>query len=197
MSWEFATWLAAIATLAIYSFLYSPNKIFTFFEHVYVGVGAGYGIVFGYNAIVRQGWEPMLKGKWILIIPMILGLLLFTRFIKSISWVSRLPLAFLVGLGAALSMKAIESDFLVQIRATMIPWSSLNNILLVLGTVTALTYFFFTFPDSKVVRSGALAGRWFLMAAFGAAFGNAVMGRISLLIGELQFLFKDWIHLIH
>ncbi|MCL4424103.1 MAG: hypothetical protein M1299_07890 [Firmicutes bacterium] len=196
MSMSFATWLGALATLAVYSFLYKPNKIFSFFEHIYVGVGAGYGIVFGYNAIVRQGWEPMLKGKGILIVPMILGVLLFTRFFKSVNWVSRLPLAFLVGLGAALSMKAIESDFLVQIRATMIPWSSLNSILLVLGTVSALAYFFFTFPDNKAVRSTALFGRWFLMAAFGAAFGNAVMGRISLVIGELQFLFKDWIHLI-
>jgi hypothetical protein len=34
------------------------------------------------------------------------------------------------------------------------------------------------------------------MVTFGAAFGNGVMGRISLSIGVLQNLFGEWIHLI-
>ncbi|MBE3519659.1 MAG: hypothetical protein IMW97_05075 [Firmicutes bacterium] len=36
---------------------------------------------------------------------------------------------------------------------------------------------------------GPKLGRYFMMAALGAAFGNTVMGRISAAIGRLQFIF--------
>jgi hypothetical protein len=35
-----------------------------------------------------------------------------------------------------------------------------------------------------------------MMVAFGALFGNVVMSRISLLIGRVQFLLGDWLHII-
>jgi len=34
------------------------------------------------------------------------------------------------------------------------------------------------------------------MIAFGASFGYTVMGRLSLLIGRINYLFQDWIPLI-
>jgi hypothetical protein len=34
------------------------------------------------------------------------------------------------------------------------------------------------------------------MIGFGASFGNTVMARVSLLIGRVQFLLTDWIHII-
>jgi hypothetical protein len=34
------------------------------------------------------------------------------------------------------------------------------------------------------------------MLGFGASFGYTVMARLSLLIGRVQFLLTDWIHLI-
>jgi hypothetical protein len=34
------------------------------------------------------------------------------------------------------------------------------------------------------------------MLTFGASFGYTVMGRISLLVGRLTFLFHDWLGLI-
>ena len=38
-------------------------------------------------------------------------------------------------------------------------------------------------------------GIWFLMIAFGASFGYTVMGRLSLLIGRVQFLLFEWLKL--
>jgi hypothetical protein len=43
---------------------------------------------------------------------------------------------------------------------------------------------------------GARVGTWFLMVAFGASFGYTVMARVSLLISRVQFLLRDWLHLI-
>ncbi len=197
MSTNFGTWVGAICTLAMFSFLVKDNRVFRTFQHLYVGVAAGYGIVFQWNSIKNIAWDPMVKkGETLWIVPIILGLLLFTRFIRGYQWVSRWPLAFLMGLGAGLSMKAIESDFVRQVQATLIPVTTIDNIIIVLGTVTALAYFYFTIKPSKVLSGASVIGRYVLMLTFGAAFGNGVMGRISLLIGQMQFLFGDWIHII-
>ena len=60
-----------------------------------------------------------------------------------------------------------------------------------------MSYFFFSIPHEgkvgRVLGRSAGAGRWFLMIAFGAMFGNTVMARISLFIGRVQFLLNDWI----
>ncbi len=196
MTTDLNIWVAAILTLAIYSFLVKENALFRSVEHLFVGVAAGYGLLRQWQAINRIAWTPAVQGDVIMFVPIILGLLLFTRFVKGYTWVSRWPLAFLMGLGASLSMKAIESDFVRQIQATAIRLNSLDNIFIVVGTVTALAYFYFTFRHSSVLNAGSRVGRYVLMLCFGAAFGNAVMGRISLLISRLQFLFTDWIYLI-
>ncbi|HHW18466.1 MAG TPA: hypothetical protein GXX30_06150 [Firmicutes bacterium] len=191
------TWAGAICTIAIYSFLWKENRLFRAFQNLYVGLAAGYGIILAVRIVQRQVWNPLTnKGDYSVLIPTILGILLYTRFSKKWAWVARLPMAFLMGIGAALSMKAIESDFVRQIQATLIPWNSFNNIVVVFGTILSLSYFFFTLKPRPALDNMARVGRWVLMVSFGAAFGNAVQGRLSLLIAQMQFLLRDWLHLI-
>ena len=191
------TWAGAICTIAIYSFLWQENRLFRAFQNLYVGLAAGYGIILAVRIVQRQVWNPLTnKGDYSVLIPTILGILLYTRFSKKWAWVARLPMAFLMGIGAALSMKAIESDFVRQIQATLIPWNSFNNIVVVFGTILSLSYFFFTLKPRPALDNMARVGRWVLMVSFGAAFGNAVQGRLSLLIAQMQFLLRDWLHLI-
>jgi hypothetical protein len=196
-------WAGALSTFAIYSFLWKENRFFRAFQNLYVGLAAGYSLVLNFNTIKRQAWGPLTdKGQISVLVPMILGLLLFTRLSKKYAWVARYPMAFLMGIGSALSMKAIESDFVRQIQASIITWKgaglggTFNNLVLTLGTAFALVYFFFTFKPNKATDVTGRLGRWVLMLCFGAAFGSAVQGRLTLVIAQMQFLLKDWLHLI-
>ena len=45
-------WMAALLTLAIYSFLYDDNPIYKFAEHLFVGVSAAYGAAILYNQVL-------------------------------------------------------------------------------------------------------------------------------------------------
>ncbi len=197
------TWTGALCVFAIYSFLWKENRFFRLFQNLYVGLAAGYGIVLAIKSIQRQAWTPLTtKGDIWAVIPMVLGLMLFTRLFKRYAWIARYPMAFLMGLGSALSMKSIESDFVRQMQASLISWKgtglggTLNNLILTLGTAFALLYFFFTFKPHPVTGYAAKLGRWVLMLCFGAAFGQSVQGRLSLLISQMQFMLKDWLHLI-
>jgi len=190
-------WSGALCVFAVYSFLWKENRFFRAFQNLYVGLAAGYAVVQAIKQIQRQSWNPLVtKGDYIQLIPIALGILLYFRFVRRYSWVARWPMAFLMGIGAALSMKAIESDFVRQIQATLISWNTINNVVIVLGTALALCYFFFTFKPNVVTDNAAKLGRWVLMLTFGAAFGNSVQGRLSLLISQMQFMLRDWLHVI-
>jgi len=202
--------VAAGFTLALYSFLYRDNPLFKFAEHVYVGISAAY--TFGqvwfptlYGEILaplRQAPQPETPrdGGWLLV-PTLLGLLMLTRFSRRLGWLSRFSFAFVVGLGAGLSIPRTISSFLLsQIEPTLRPlsWSleGLNLAIILIGVVTVLIYFFYSVEHSGVVGRVSRVGIWFLMVSFGASFGYTIMARLSLLIGRVSFLFDDWLHLL-
>ncbi len=203
-------WVAAIFTIGIYSFLYKENPLYRLAEHLVVGISTGYGITITYtNVIDPKLIQPLANGEqgaWLLLVPAILGLLYITRFFPSVGWLSRYPMAFLMGagmgIGFPLSMKA---SVLRQLEATLVPiyetgmsWDVvLGNAVLILGTLAALIYFFFSKPHKgPFFGTGSKIGIWVIMIGFGATFGFTVMGRISLLIGRIQFLLGDWLHII-
>ncbi|MEW6753706.1 MAG: hypothetical protein AB1505_22405 [Candidatus Latescibacterota bacterium] len=204
--------VAAGLTLSLYTFLYRDNPLFKLAEHVFVGVAAAY--VFG------QYWYPIFQGElitrfgrlagaqgahvrssWWLLVPTVLGLLMLTRLSRRLGWLSRIAFAFVVGLGAGLTIPRYISAFvLAQVEPTLAPitwtWKGLNLLLILLGVVTVLVYFFFSVEHRGVVGHASRVGIWFLMVSFGASFGYTIMARLSLLIGRMTFLLHDWLHAI-
>ncbi len=202
-------WIAAGLTLCIFSFLYKDNPFYKFAEHLYVGSSAAYMLVLAYFFSIK----PMLidkfntstgMGKWILIIPAFLGIAMLLRLIPKISWISRWAIAFTVGIGAGIGITTgIHGYVLPQIKTTFLPFAiqgnvfnSINNIILVVGTVTTLFYFYFSKEHKGKLKIPIRIGMFFIMISFGASFGYTVMARLSLLIGRMYFLLHDWLHII-
>ncbi|HHY75735.1 MAG TPA: hypothetical protein GX500_03000, partial [Firmicutes bacterium] len=150
----------------------------------------------GVQTFKSQAWSPLVSGQWALIFPMILGLLLYTRYVPQYSYLNRLPLSLMMGAGAGVAMRgAVESQIVGQLTATMVELTTLDAWIIFLGTVLSLSYFFLTYKlDGKAAWAPKL-GRYFMMAAFGAAFGNTVMGRVSAAIGRFQFILIEWLGL--
>lgn len=201
-------WVGAFFTLAIYSFLYKENPVYRLAEHLVVGISMGYIIVLIYNTVILPKLlEPIFAGNnLLLIIPGLLGLLYITRFIPSIAWLSRYPIAFIMGTGMGIGFPlTMKAYVLRQLEAAMIPLYSsgmpwhevLGNIVMIFGTLAALIYFFFSKPHKgPFFGTGSKIGIWVIMLGFGATFGFTVMGRVSLLIGRIQYLMGDWLHII-
>ncbi len=188
----------AFFTLALYSFLYRDNPMFKFAEHVFAGLSAGYyfGLIV-HSVIVQQLWIPLSQDReWILLLPAVLGLLLFARYIPRAGWMSRISLAFVIGSTAGITfIQQLHGLILPQVSRTLLPLNSLDNILIVVGVLSTLIYFYFSKPHKGPLGWVASAGIGFIMVAFGAHFGYTVMARVSLLIGRIQFLLIDWLHI--
>ena len=201
------TWLAGFLTLAIFSFLYKDNPVYKLAEHIYVGVSAGYWLIyvafFDVYPMLIQGFqnETGLE-KWILLVPGVLGLIMLSRWFPKTAWLSRWPIAFTVGVGAGLGITAnIQGYVMPQLQATLLPvtgWNivSLNNVILTVGVITTILYFYFSKPHKGALGWMARVGIVFIMVSFGASFGYTLMARISLLIGRLYFLLSDLLHVI-
>lgn len=192
-------WVAAFLTLCIFSFLYKDNPFYRFAEHLFVGVSAGYWAMYSwYNVLLPNLGRPLfIEHNFMLLVPLVLGILMLLRLFPKISWLSRWPLAFIVGMTSGYYLVTfLQTNALEQVIGTIVTLFNINNIILVIGVVTGLLYFFFSTQHKGAIGVSARIGRMFLMVAFGASFGYTVMARISLLIGRLYFLLGDWLRVI-
>lgn len=203
------TIVAAFVTIAIYSFLYRDNPLYKAAEHIAVGVSVGFIIVLYYETIfMPKVWNNVMhNGKYDYVIPFILGILLFTRFLPKKGWLSRIPIAFTLGAGAGVAIPlTLEGRVLKQIEGSVASLISLDPALgfqanalatvaalfLVLGTLACLVFFLFSVEHKGSIGRFAYFGRLCIMAGFGASFGYTVMARVSLLIGRVQFLTREF-----
>ncbi len=108
----------------------------------------------GWSNINSLAVKPLTQeGKISALIPLVLGLLLYTRFFSGeIKWLRRIPTALMVGVGSGLAFtRFAQSDLVGQIRGTMLPLNDINNIIIVLGALCTIAYFFFTSENKAVV----------------------------------------------
>ena len=203
---------AAIMTIAIFSFLWKDNPLYRFAEHLVVGVSAGYWIVILWQTSlisklvlpvrrVLDGTSTSLLDPLVLI-PTILGILLFSRFTPKYAWISRIPMAYILGVGSGAAVPlALQTSVVQQIYPTMTMFMPENlttagawfNALFILaGVLCGLAYFYFSARHEGVLGGMSKTGIWILMIGFGASFGYTVMSRVSLLYGRMLFLVEGW-----
>jgi len=219
-------WLAAVLSLCVFSFLIRDNFFYRLTEAIFVGGSVGIGIVLTY----WNGFHPKLvlpfrafmatlpqqsAQQWVwaayMLVSLLLGMLFLTRFSSKHAWISRYPMAYVIGLGTGIGIPlGVQTFIFEQTKATLVPlivfrgdtvsWSAIDwvatcgNTTLVIGVLCVLYYFFFSFKKTDLFsRAASRLGIAYLMLGFGASFGYTVMARISLLIGRVDFLKEEWI----
>ncbi len=240
------TWVAATLTIAILSFLYRDNPLYKAAEHIYVGISAGFTVIYAwsfdvYPMLVERFDSHITAGNrveaWVLLLPALLGIIMLTRsnltlpalaalsvlmlvfrqfswilvvlavmclavFVPTlinprIEWLSRWPISFTVGIGSGLALvAAVQGYLLPQVSDTLRPLVNINNVVIFVGVITTLFYFYFSREHSGALGAVSRVGIVFIMVAFGASFGYTVMARISLLIGRFYFLLHDWLPIV-
>jgi len=212
MSPELVTFIemsvAGFLTLSIFSFLYKDNPFYRLAEHIFAGLTAGYYVGLIWQAvIIQQLWVPITTdGRLSLIVPGILGLLMFTRFFDRFSYLSRISLAFVMGNTAGIFLiQQLHGLIIPQTMATIInPLSGSRlfgilpgGLIIVFGVLTTLIYFYFSKEHKGFLGGTARVGMVFIMISFGAHFGYTVMARLSLLIGQVKFITVDWLRIFN
>jgi hypothetical protein len=194
-------WINAILTIAIISFAVPGENIFyRIAEYIMIGITAGYAVVQGIRVVLNLGISPMMSGQAYMLLPILLGLLVYTRFSKQYGYLSRWPIALMVGSGIGVSIRAVpEVDIMNQIKASFLPLVGVNwdvavsNIILLIALLSTLFYFFMTVEQKGPLRQISVVGRYSLMILFGAYWGSQLMTRSTMFIGRMSFLIKDFL----
>ncbi len=209
-------WVGALLTLLVFSYLLGDTPLFRIAQALFVGVAVGYGATVAiYLVLFPNLIDPLLTNttsNWPLFIPLVLGLLLFTKLRTSWAPLGNLSIAFLFGVGGALAIGgALGGTLLPQLGATVVSLAPaqglatiVNNLLLVFGTIGAfLSFRFITSTDRRplralnaVGRGWGYIGRWFVLIAFGAIFADTAVSRVSILIGRVYYLLHNWLHVV-
>ncbi|MGQ9881336.1 MAG: hypothetical protein ACUVSV_10810 [Armatimonadota bacterium] len=203
-----AIYVGAICTIGLMTLIYRENAIYRFFEHVFIGLAAGFSIV----VLITEILDPFLyqplfkKGEWYWTFVFVFGLLFYFIHSRKYNWLSRLPIGFLMGFSAGQAFQGFANTYLPQLSKSFRPLyvtgadgsfdapQAVNNLIFMIVLITVMSYFFFSFEQrSKVIRNSAQFGRWVMMVAFGAIFGTTIMARMALLFDRMFFLFSDWL----
>ena len=191
--------IAAIFTLAIFSFLYRENPFYRAAEHILVGVSVGYYLVILVEETIwSKAAKPLFYDQRLMvIIPVVLGLMMFFRLSKKQTYLARIPLALLIGAGAGVSIPAmLWARILKQMSSSIQPLYTVSGIIIIIGVITTIIYFYFSREQKGWFGVMAKVGTYFLMIFFGATFGYTVMSRVTLLIGRMEFLLTDFLGLL-
>ena len=190
--------LLAIFCVMAWSILYKPNPLFRIAESMTVGLTLAFVIYTGIDVLNKRVFTPWSHGLWLtpITIAGILGLMSWTRLGgKNIRWISRWPIACLAGIGSGLAVRGcVGPQILRQLTTNSLiasdPLTNINNILIVVGVITTICHFTFSYQHDGVLGASAKVGRIFMMLAFGTMLGGFIMTAMGYLIGHMFIIVK-------
>lgn len=137
---DYSIFFAGIGTIAIFSFLIKENILYRFFEHLFIGVAAGYlPILTVKNFLWPKIFSPIIGANTILypdgtvfknpydtsillyLLPIFIGLLFYTAYSKRFSWTSKIAIGVTLGYSAGLSVKGFFAEMIPQVVSSFKP----------------------------------------------------------------------------
>ena len=125
--------MGGVATLAVYTFLWKENPFYRFFEHVFVGLGVGYGVAFTWMNVLepklflpllgldREPGTPYSFWRVLLVLPAAFGCLYYFIYSKKRQWLARLVIGFSLGVGGGMAFRGFFNEFGRQILMSFRP----------------------------------------------------------------------------
>jgi len=209
-----------IVTILILSYLFGDNPLFRATIYVFIGVSAGYVAAVAWRQVILpQLLQPILSGRVfsnalqaaLLFVPLVGSGLLLAKGSPRLSGLGLLPMAFLVGVGAAVAIGgAVMGTLLPQLNATFGGFDVgtavarninpffmiLNGAMILIGVIGTLAYFHFGArqkADGSVKRNFLIEiltwiGRVYIAITFGVLFAGVYMAALTALIGRVDSL---------
>lgn len=123
----------ALATVGLYSVLYKENKFYRFWEHLFLGLASGWGLVALWTETLKANWWDKMVGStadagssgnvgyWMYAFLIPIGLMGYFVFNRKHNWMSRIPIGILLGLYSGQQFNAWQNRYVPQIDASMKP----------------------------------------------------------------------------
>ena len=219
LSSEFiSAFVSFLITLLILSYLIGDNPLFRAAVYIFVGVSAGYVTAVAWNQVIMPLLiHPIVSGEIfsnffqaiLLAFPLLGSALLLTKASPRLSNLGQLPVAYLSGVGAAVTiggatlgtlfpqLAATFNNFDIEMAVTReIPtaFMILNGALILIGVIATLAYFHFGArqEDDGAIKRNIFVniltwvGRVYIAITFGVLFAGVYMAALTALIERMD-----------
>jgi len=208
--------LGFVFTLLVFSYILGDNPLFRLTVHIFIGVAAGYAAIMTIdNVLLPRLLLPLFRGsrdeRLLALAPLVLGGLLLTKISPKLTRWGNVPLAYLVGVGAAAAIGgAVSGTLIPQVMASInlfdlqtlssaeqtVGMRIINSSIILIGTIATLAYFHFgslgrTGQPSTWQRMAdgfGQVGQVFIAIIFGFLFAGVYSAAMLALIERLFFL---------
>jgi len=212
----FGTLMGFFFTLCVFSYVFGDNILFRIAIYVFVGVSAGYAaVITWYSVILPQLIRPILGGpqteRLLALIPLLLSVLLLFKLSNKMSAIGNLPVAFMVGVGAAAAIGGgVLGTLIPQMNASINmfdgqaaaqgggSWLGMvgEGSVVLFGTITTLVYFHFgarRIPGKPPRRLAVIeilgwVGQFFIAITLGAIFAGVYAASLIAFIERFNSL---------
>lgn len=207
-----------LITIFILSYLFGDNILFRLAIYVFVGAAAGYVAAVAWSEVLYPSLlQPIFSGVAFadaaqaigISVPLLGSFLLLFKVFPRLSHIGQIPMAYLVGVGAAVAIGgAVLGTLIPQVGATLDNFDVdlavardndpgllvIQGIAIVIGVTGILAYFHFGAtqkPDGSVHRNPlvnvlAWVGRVFISITFGVLFAGVYMAALTALIERMD-----------
>ena len=202
LSGALATWVAALATIGVWSYLVGARRIFALLQYLLAGLATGYLVLLAiHDVLVPRLAAPLLASPrdHLLLLPAVV----LVAVLVAASWLPPRAIApvaaLLVGGIAAFALGGAVIGTILPQMAAALPSASVtgpglgNEVLALTITGLVLLSFLHGAPRGALTAQGAAVGRWLLIGGIGGWLGFLVVSRLALLVDRIGFLLGNWL----
>lgn len=209
--------VSLVSTILIFSYLIGDNPLFRITIYIFTGVSAGYIAAVAWwqvllpRLVIPLLTAPTLQDRGLLVVSMVGAVLILMKLAPRLAGLARPVMAFLVGVGAAVTIAGALSGTLIpqvtgsinafDLRAALARGENIFDVMLsggiiLAGTVLTLIYFHFgararadgSMHRFSVIEFLAWFGRIFIAVTLGAVFAGVYAAALTALIERVSSL---------
>ena len=213
--WIFFSFLL---TIMVFSFIFGDNILFRIATHFFIGVTSAYVFILLINSVIIPKlitilFTEDLNQQLLILVPILLSLMLILKLFNKGSLLGNIPLAIMVGSGAAIILTSGFFGTLSPMVNMVTDNFAINSgnrlnifygIYLVLGVISTLLYF----RQTKSVNSNIFQektklesilnylGKFFIGTTLGSVFAGVIISSTIALIERINFIINFIYNLI-
>lgn len=184
--------VSAVLIVMVWSIMYRENRFFRLAEHLTIGSIFGYTSYAATQALIDKTFNPLIATRSVpLAVVTFFGVLLWTRLIPKVQWISRLSLALMAGISMAVGVRGAIGAQIIKLTVSgswiipTNPMESINNIIVIVSMISVVAYFLYTRERTGVLRPVSQIAKIALMLGFGAILGTFLMGNTAFSISQI------------
>ena len=205
LSGNIGTWVAALTTIAVWSYLVGGRTLFRHLQYLLAGMGTGYlALIALREVLVPRLVLPLVNDP--ADNPLLLLALIGCAVLAGAAWLPRRVVApvaaVMVGTTAAFALGgAVVGTLLPQVAGALLRPSAgmsglIDGLVALAITILVLVAFLRGTPEGRLTGRAATLGRWLLIGGIGGWLGFLLVSRLALLVDRLGYLLGDWLGMI-